>query len=497
MDKLYAMYLRKSRADLDAEARGEGETLGKHRAALTGYARRRGLQIGREYAEIVSGDSIAARPQMQQLLTDVKAGLYAGVLVNDVDRLGRGDSIDQEIIKLTFAASHTLIITPDRDIDPSNPTDDDMLDFSMFLARFEYKKIAQRLKQGKIRSAAAGRWTCGSPPYGYNLKDGKLIPDPETAPIVRMIYDWYGSGEIGIMGICRRLADMGIRLRSGKPVDGHSLRGILRNHAYIGRIRYGETATVSVIEDGRRVKKRIRSTPTIIEGTHEPIVSMEEWEKVQIIGEKVKHVAPVNSSSRLVNPLAGLVYCAECGKAMKKVTGAAGVQLLCPTYGCPTCGSYLASVESAILDTLRGWCAAYADPDPEQPREDPRRAVLAKQIDQVSTQIERAQELVELGVYSAAEYVKRRDALKGRLETLSAELDKLTAVPDGGAVRAILPAVRHVLDAYPSGSVEQKNALLKSVVDRVIYHKTRAAQHGEDPALLIELDVFPLVEPGT
>lgn len=136
----YALYLRKSRADLDAEARGEGETLAKHRAALTDYARRRGLLIVREYAEIVSGDTIAARPQMQQLLEDVKAGMYAGVIVNDVDRLGRGDSIDQEIIKLTFAAAHCIIITPSRDIDPANPTDDDMLDFSMFMARFEYKK---------------------------------------------------------------------------------------------------------------------------------------------------------------------------------------------------------------------------------------------------------------------------------------------------------------------------------------------------------------------
>ena len=96
----YALYLRKSRADLDAEARGEGETLAKHRAALTAYAKKRGLIIAREYAEIVSGDSIAARPQMQQLLDDVKAGLYSGVIVNDVYRLGRGDSIDQEIIKI-------------------------------------------------------------------------------------------------------------------------------------------------------------------------------------------------------------------------------------------------------------------------------------------------------------------------------------------------------------------------------------------------------------
>ena len=144
----YALYLRKSRADIDAEARGEGETLAKHRAALNEYARRRGMLIVREYAEIVSGDSIAARPQMQALLADVKAGMYAGVIVNDVDRLGRGDSIDQEIIKLTFAASHTLIITPTKDIDFANNTDEDLYDFKAFFARTEYKMISSRMAQG-------------------------------------------------------------------------------------------------------------------------------------------------------------------------------------------------------------------------------------------------------------------------------------------------------------------------------------------------------------
>ena len=197
----YAIYLRKSRADLDAEARGEGETLERHRTALRALAERRGLNVAREYAELVTGDSIAARPQMQALLDDVKRGLYAGVIVNDVDRLGRGDSIDQEIIKYAFASSRCLIITPGRDIDPASPTDQDMLDFSMFFARFEYRKIAQRLMQGRTRSAAAGNYISARVPYGYRkVREGKYIrlePDPDTAPIVKMIFEWYASRKYG------------------------------------------------------------------------------------------------------------------------------------------------------------------------------------------------------------------------------------------------------------------------------------------------------------
>ena len=61
---LYAIYLRKSRADLEAEAMGQGETLARHRAALLDYAAHHGLEIGAVYEEIISGESIDARPKM-------------------------------------------------------------------------------------------------------------------------------------------------------------------------------------------------------------------------------------------------------------------------------------------------------------------------------------------------------------------------------------------------------------------------------------------------
>ena len=77
---VYAIYLRKSRVDEDAELRGEGETLARHEHALLDLARRRGYPIARIYKEIVSGESVANRPQMQLLLADVSAGKYAGVL---------------------------------------------------------------------------------------------------------------------------------------------------------------------------------------------------------------------------------------------------------------------------------------------------------------------------------------------------------------------------------------------------------------------------------
>jgi DNA invertase Pin-like site-specific DNA recombinase len=69
------------------------------------------------YYEMVSGDTIASRAQMQELLADVEDGRYAGVIVMEVERLARGDTIDQGIVAQAFKYSNTKIITPNKTYD--------------------------------------------------------------------------------------------------------------------------------------------------------------------------------------------------------------------------------------------------------------------------------------------------------------------------------------------------------------------------------------------
>ena len=93
----YAMYLRKSRADIELEALGEGETLRKHQAMLENLAAKHDIHPDQIviYREIVSGESIQDRPEVQKLLEDVYAKKYKGVLVVEVERLARGNTKDQ------------------------------------------------------------------------------------------------------------------------------------------------------------------------------------------------------------------------------------------------------------------------------------------------------------------------------------------------------------------------------------------------------------------
>ena len=135
----YAIYLRKSRKDLDAEAMGEGETLSAILDILKTLAKRMKLNVVKVYAEVVSGESIDARPQMQELLGDVETGIYDGVLVVEVERLARGDTSDQGRVAKTFKFSNTLIITPSKTYDPNNEFDEEYFEFGLFMSRREYQ----------------------------------------------------------------------------------------------------------------------------------------------------------------------------------------------------------------------------------------------------------------------------------------------------------------------------------------------------------------------
>ena len=103
MEEQYLLYLRKSRKDRERELQtGDFDTLGRHRQTLLALARERGYHIAAIFEEVVTGDTILERPEMQKLLAAVETGQYAGVLVMEVPRLARGNTKDQGIVAETF-----------------------------------------------------------------------------------------------------------------------------------------------------------------------------------------------------------------------------------------------------------------------------------------------------------------------------------------------------------------------------------------------------------
>ena len=303
----YSLYLRKSRADLEAEERGEGETLARHEKMLIELARRYGFSIGKIYREIVSGESIEARPVVQELLKDVESGRWKGVLVVEVERLARGDTMDQGRVAKSFKFSNTKIITPIKIYDPNDEFDEEYFEFGLFMSRREYKTINRRLQRGRVSSVKEGKYVGSVAPFGYDrvklVKDkGYTLAKNDEAPVVEKMFQLYAYNEIAINEVVRRLNLAGLKPRKAKEWTISAVKDILSNPIYIGKIRWDSRKTVKEYRNGKIVNTRPRNENyTLCDGLHEPIIDMETWNIVQ--EKRSKHTPAVIHNKVVQNPL--------------------------------------------------------------------------------------------------------------------------------------------------------------------------------------------------
>lgn len=326
--KRYAMYLRKSRADMEMEALGEGETLTRHKHMLEALAARHEISTDQiaVYRELVSGDSISERPEMQRLLSDVYQKKYVGVLVVEVERLARGNTKDQGEVAEAFQCSDTKIITPMKVYNPNDEFDQEYFEFGLFMSRREYKTIKRRLEAGKKQSVMEGNYILPQRIFGYNIvrtskKDRYLVENKDESPIVHMIFDWYTEEMRSTGWIAQELTKMGIQTMKKKQNEWNrnTIRDMLANVHYIGKVWWNKNSTVKEFDEkaGKLVKvRRANAEPEIFEGKHEGIISAEQFEKAMEITESLKNPA-IKYNSELVNPFASLLVCADCGRAMK------------------------------------------------------------------------------------------------------------------------------------------------------------------------------------
>lgn len=516
----YAIYLRKSRKDLDTEALGEGETLARHLAILKALAQRMELNVVRVYAEVVSGESIDARPQMQELLRDVESGIYDGVLVVEVERLARGDTSDQGRVAKTFKFSNTMIITPSKTYDPNNEFDEEYFEFGLFMSRREYKTIRRRLTAGHAASCREGKYTGNVPPYGYARK--KLPKEkgwtleiiPEQARAVRLIFDWYQNGlnglPVGYTMIAEELNHLAIKSPAGGLWNRNSVQNVLRNPVYAGYIKAGYRKEVKKLVDGKMNRSRPLNTDyTLYPGRHEAIISQETWDAVH--NRMLKRTAPSARKTRpQQNPLSGMVYCSQCHRIMQRRPYQTGrtAMLICTTPHCSTVSSDLPMVEQRILDALDSWLLSGTLPDPDQLPDHSGRIDLLQhvvtgcqeELHDADLQLQKQYDLLEKGIYDEETFFERSAIMKKKKSELTSRLKDLQAelqheISQDASAKNLLPTLQTIHDTYHTiTDPAVQNSLLKEVIDHIEYTKSESGRWGRPDNF--SLKIYPRVPPA-
>lgn len=519
---MYCEYLRKSRVDIEAEARGEGETLNRHANILTALANKRGLEIGAVYKEVVSGETIAARPVMQRLLSEVEQGLWEGVLVVEVERLARGDTIDQGIVAQTFKYSNTKIITPVKDYDPNNEFDEEYFEFGLFMSRREYKTINRRLQQGRLSAVKEGRYIGNTSPYGYEkFKTDKgehtLKINEAEVELVRMVFNLYTHGElkpdgtierIGVSKIVNRLNNSEFKPRNGRDWSVATIRNMLTNPVYIGKVRWNNRKTVKKMVNGEVKVGRPRAKEgqaIVVDGLHPAIIDDETFELAQYY-MKQNPAKPVGQNRQMTNPLSGLVVCDMCGhKMVRRPYPDREPALICTNTNCRNVSSDLSSVEAKILKSLEGWLGEYrlkwkAENDVKAvPMANNEKALskLKAEHTKLKKQLDNAYDLVEQGIYTPEVFIERSTAIKAKIQANEAEQSNLIADIKEAETRTqakkdIIPKVEKLLEVYNElPTAEDKNVLLREVIEKVVYRKEKGGRWGDPEDY--ELVIFPKI----
>ena len=504
----YAKYLRKSRFDRDYAELSVEETLKRHESILDKMADDRGYHIAKTYYEVVSGESIAARPEIQKLLEEVNAGIYAGVLVVDLERLARGNGADQAYISQIFQFSGTKIVTPTKVYDPSNEFDEEYFEFGLFMSRREYKTINRRLIRGRDSSASEGKYLGSIAPYGYqrvklpNEKGYTLEPLPEEAAVIRRIFSMFLQNA-GTKIIANTLNDLHIPTRRGDLWTYSTISGILANPVYTGKIRRGWSQQIKSVENGV-VKKRIKRHKNpdaykTFEGLHPALVTEDDFKLAQQIRLQKQPSSKVKKDFELQNPFAGLIFCARCGKRIGRNTTSAAqnnrIRLRCVnSRNCHNVSADFDVVEKEIIGALQTWLEGYrVKIDTVGYADDISRCKaqldrFEQEAAKLQLQLNNAYDLVEQGIYTLEVFRSRREKLTDSLDeirhkqaSMEETLRKLETSENTQA--NLIPQTEALLDSYAHMTNQERNALLKAILHRIEYAK------GADGK--IEIDLYP------
>lgn len=317
-------YLRKSRSD-DPLMSVE-EVLAKHEAILDEWSEN---NIGgivpeeNKYREVVSGETIKERPEINKVLKRIESPKIKAVKVVEPQRLTRGDLEDIGHLMKLLKHSSTLVITPTRIYDLRDEYDWDAFERELKRGNDYLEYTKKILNRGKLLSVSQGNYIGSVAPYGFDktwMMDGKrkcptLKENKEQADVVRMIFDMYVNQDMGRTNICHRLDELGIKPPKGKYWSPAALKDLLENVHYIGKVKWNWRKTVKIVEDSEIIATRPKSKVgefLIYDGRHDPIISEELFNRAR---EKQGRNHRAKAKTKVRNPFAGLLYC-QCGRAM-------------------------------------------------------------------------------------------------------------------------------------------------------------------------------------
>lgn len=470
-----ALYLRLS---LEDNGKKDADSLENQLALLKAYvADRPYLNVVGIYSDNGCTGTDFDRPEFTRMMEDIQAGKANCIIVKDLSRLGRNYVETGNYLEKVFPFMGVRFIAINDNYDSENINSGDQLAASLKnLINDEYAKdISRKICSAMKAKRQRGEYVGAYDPYGY-LRDPenptRLIIDPEIAPIVHEIFEMRSTG-MGIEKMCRVLNEKGYpspgRLRyergiitnnnkkgSALPWNRHVLNDLLHNVVYIGTLAQGKSG--SCLHKGIPFHWKDASEWDVVHGTHDPIISNDLWEEVQVVNNK-RTTACKESHGRFANiprrqnPYGALLRCPDCGRVIKQVrsynrNGKKDYYTYkCPQtielgeQACPKKSIKAETLDETVLAVLRDQMRLFIEVQSvlrdlaQQARHSPRKAAAEKKAEQIRDEIERKNAMsaqlytdYRSGIISRDEYVFAKGKYAQDIAQLEKEAEEAMAV---------------------------------------------------------------------
>jgi hypothetical protein len=364
-----------------------------------------------------------------------------------------------------------------------------------------YLDYSKQIMQAGIQiSVKSGNYVASIPPYGYErttiIIDKNKCPTlkikEDEADVVRMIFDMYVNQNMGTQLVAKRLNDLNIKTQKNRKWTPDSIRTVIENIHYIGKIRWNKRKGKIVVENGefRKVRPKNSDDCVVVEGKHEAIISEELFYAAQEKRKKA-HRTPVNKE--LKNPFASLIFC-TCGRAVsyrvfknKKTKIPTEPYYLCNSQGllCDSGSCSASEIIDFVADVLRKKIKEFKI---EAKNENDDLLILHdKQI----TKLEKA--LADLDAREESMWKSQVDPdvdnrmpsniFKKLMSDLQTERENTQQALENALKTRPTPVdyqkkiitFQNALDALldDNASATEKNFLLKKCIDRIEYHRDK------------------------
>ena len=319
------IYIRLSQEDKDKKYESDSESVINQKELLRGYVKNNNFNLVKEYVDDGYSGTDFERPGFQNMLEDINNKKINCVIVKDLSRLGRDHVMTGYYIETFFPENNIRFISILESYDSfKNQASNDSSTFIIACNDYYSKQNSIKIRNVLNEKRKNGKFVGSLPCFGYMrdpLDKGHLVPNPETAPIVKNIFKWRADG-IGPTEIANRLNKANIVTPSGYKKTNYSSRLIDRDNWNIStvkkilcnRIYTGDLVQHTQTKVNYKSKKKITLDEKlwiIVENTHEALVDKETFEYVNNLRKRNtrNYEIKTNREKRL---LEGKLFCKEC-----------------------------------------------------------------------------------------------------------------------------------------------------------------------------------------